>query len=169
MWLLGVTIGHISLIEVDEVQKAVRWQGSQYECYPESQTNPGMVYFWLMKNRISQVSESHSSILLLYPNGSQSGTWDFLCQQILLGCQNGVFRVAKTARSLFMVSNCQATKDGYDVQMQTNHLSHFLLTKESLNCRICRGAGWVRLSSQRLRGKGVEIREQLEWWSKIKN
>ena len=40
------------------------------------------------------------------------------------------------------VSNCQATKDGYDVQMQTNHLSHFLLTKESLNCRIC-GAGLV--------------------------
>lgn len=26
----------------------------------------------------------------------------------------------------------QATKDGYDVQMQTNHLSHFLLTKELL-------------------------------------
>lgn len=25
-----------------------------------------------------------------------------------------------------------ATKDGYDVQMQTNHLSHFLLTKELL-------------------------------------
>jgi NAD(P)-dependent dehydrogenase (short-subunit alcohol dehydrogenase family) len=26
----------------------------------------------------------------------------------------------------------QATKDGYDVQMQTNHLSHFLLTRELL-------------------------------------
>jgi len=24
----------------------------------------------------------------------------------------------------------QATKEGYDVQMQTNHLSHFLLTRE---------------------------------------
>jgi len=28
----------------------------------------------------------------------------------------------------------QATKDGYDVQMQTNHLSHFVLSKELFGC-----------------------------------
>lgn len=34
----------------------------------------------------------------------------------------------------------KATTDGYDVQMQTNHLSHFLLTKELL--RVKTSLGW---------------------------
>uniref|UniRef100_A0A0G4FFU3 Uncharacterized protein n=1 Tax=Chromera velia CCMP2878 TaxID=1169474 RepID=A0A0G4FFU3_9ALVE len=35
-----------------------------------------------------------------------------------------------------------ATKDGYDVQMQTNHLSHFLLVKELLPClEACAAVG----------------------------
>eukprot|EP00562_Extubocellulus_spinifer_P002608 CAMPEP_0178486620 /NCGR_PEP_ID=MMETSP0696-20121128/8899_1 /TAXON_ID=265572 /ORGANISM="Extubocellulus spinifer, Strain CCMP396" /LENGTH=330 /DNA_ID=CAMNT_0020114285 /DNA_START=154 /DNA_END=1146 /DNA_ORIENTATION=- len=33
-----------------------------------------------------------------------------------------------------MAMEDKATKDGYDVQMQTNHLSHFLLTKELFPC-----------------------------------
>ncbi|GBG28246.1 Short chain dehydrogenase family protein [Hondaea fermentalgiana] len=36
----------------------------------------------------------------------------------------------------------EATKDGYDVQMQTNYLSHFLLTKELFPCLLAGASKW---------------------------
>lgn len=43
-------------------------------------------------------------------------------------CPEGVHVLANNAGVMALAD--QATQDGYDVQMQTNHLSHFLLTRE---------------------------------------
>jgi NAD(P)-dependent dehydrogenase (short-subunit alcohol dehydrogenase family) len=43
-------------------------------------------------------------------------------------CPEGIYALCNNAG--VMALKDEATKDGYDVQMQTNHLSHFLLTEE---------------------------------------
>lgn len=43
-------------------------------------------------------------------------------------CPNGIYALCNNAGIMAMPD--QATQDGFDIQMQTNHLSHFLLTKE---------------------------------------
>lgn len=129
----------ISLIE--KLMKFRKWHGSQYECYPKSQTNLGMVYFYWWRTGSPKCLKV--IVRFYYIQGIAERNLAFSLPAMFLSPKRCFFsRVAKTTRSLFMVLNCQATKDGYDVQMQTNHLSHFLLTKESLNCRIC-GAGLV--------------------------
>jgi NAD(P)-dependent dehydrogenase (short-subunit alcohol dehydrogenase family) len=45
-------------------------------------------------------------------------------------CPNGLDVLVNNAG--IMAARDTATKDGYDTQMQTNHLSHFLLTRELL-------------------------------------
>lgn len=49
-------------------------------------------------------------------------------EQVKALCPEGVHVLANNAG--VMALEDQATGDGYDVQMQTNHLSHFLLTRE---------------------------------------
>ena len=45
-------------------------------------------------------------------------------------CKDGLDVICNNAG--IMALKDQATIDGFDIQMQTNHLSHFLLTKELL-------------------------------------
>lgn len=57
----------------------------------------------------------------------------------------------------------EATKDGFDIQMQTNHLSHFLLTKEMLPAlqratELRGGARIVHQSSVARKGKPLEAK-----------
>ncbi len=49
-------------------------------------------------------------------------------EQVAELCPEGVHVLANNAGVMALAD--QATGDGYDVQMQTNHLSHFLLTRE---------------------------------------
>ena len=49
-------------------------------------------------------------------------------QMIINECKNGLDALCNNAG--VMALKDQATNDGFDIQMQTNHLSHFLLTKE---------------------------------------
>ena len=49
-------------------------------------------------------------------------------QMIINACKDGLDALCNNAG--VMALKDQATNDGFDIQMQTNHLSHFLLTKE---------------------------------------
>ena len=49
-------------------------------------------------------------------------------QMIINKCKDGLDALCNNAG--VMALKDQATNDGFDIQMQTNHLSHFLLTKE---------------------------------------
>ena len=51
-------------------------------------------------------------------------------KEVVALCPNGLDVLANNAG--IMAARDKATKDGYDAQMQTNHLSHFLLTRELL-------------------------------------
>ena len=47
---------------------------------------------------------------------------------IINECKDGLDALCNNAG--VMALKDQATNDGFDIQMQTNHLSHFLMTKE---------------------------------------
>ena len=49
-------------------------------------------------------------------------------KQVRAICPSGIYALINNAG--VMALSDEATEDGFDIQMQTNHLSHFLLTKE---------------------------------------
>ena len=93
----------------------------------------------LMLNRTSERSEAiQASLGEAFPGGQVSTVECDLqsfssvrkaCDQVREQCaESGIFALINNAGIMAMPD--EATEDGFDTQMQTNHLSHFLLTKE---------------------------------------
>jgi len=82
-------------------------------------------------------------------------------------CEKGLDVLCNNAG--VMAIKDQATIDGFDVQMQTNHLSHFLLTKELISilkiaaenrgeARVVNHSSIARLGDKKLKAKFLEKR-----------
>jgi NAD(P)-dependent dehydrogenase (short-subunit alcohol dehydrogenase family) len=80
-------------------------------------------------------------------------------------CSDGIYALINNAGIMAMPD--EATAEGYDIQMQTNHLSHFLLTRELFpliekaafkhgDSRIVNHSSVARLSVNKLEGKYLE-------------
>ena len=93
----------------------------------------------LLNRKTDRSNKSYDLLKVLYPKG------DFADIECDLQSFKSVKKAAKTIIDLckdgldvlcnnagVMALKDQATIDGFDIQMQTNHLSHFLLTKELL-------------------------------------
>ena len=81
------------------------------------------------------------------------------------GCADGIYALINNAGIMAMPD--EATVDGFDTQMQTNHLSHFLLTRELFPClkrvadthgeaRIVNHSSIARKSVWKLKAKYLE-------------
>ena len=88
-------------------------------------------------------------------------------KKILHDYPEGLYAIINNAGIMAMPD--EATADGFDVQMQTNHLSHFLLTRELYpllqkgaeqhgDARIVNHSSVARLGIKRLEGKYLEKR-----------
>lgn len=87
-------------------------------------------------------------------------------EQLKTACEtDGVYALINNAGIMAMPD--EATEDGFDTQMQTNHLSHFLLTRELFpllekaaethgESRIINHSSMARKSVKRLEGKYLE-------------
>lgn len=94
----------------------------------------------ILLNRASPRAESaEAEIKAAVPAGAKTKVTTIPCDlQDFESVKAAVATIKKDHQSLDVLCNNagvmamddKATKDGYDVQMQTNHLSHFLLTKE---------------------------------------
>ncbi len=91
----------------------------------------------LLLNRESERSEA--SLKLLKRELPRGKFFNIPCDlQVFESVQNAIAKIKSTHDVIDVLCNNagvmalkeQATKDGYDIQMQTNSLSHFLLTKE---------------------------------------
>ena len=80
-------------------------------------------------------------------------------------CPEGIYALINNAGIMAMPD--EATKDGFDTQMQTNHLSHFLLTRELFpllekaaekhgDARIVNHSSMARLGVKKLEAKYLE-------------
>ena len=80
-------------------------------------------------------------------------------------CSEGIYALINNAGIMAMPD--EATEDGFDTQMQTNHLSHFLLTRELFpllekaaeqhgEARIVNHSSMARLGVKKLEGKYLE-------------
>ncbi len=88
-------------------------------------------------------------------------------EQVIAYCPNGIYALINNAGIMAMAD--EATEDGFDVQMQTNHLSHFLLTRELFpllqlggdhygESRVVNHSSIARLAVRRLEAKYLERR-----------
>ena len=88
------------------------------------------------------------------------------CEKLREACkEDGVYALINNAGIMAMPD--EATEDGFDTQMQTNHLSHFLLTKEIFpllekaaevhgDARIVNHSSMARLAVKKLESKYLE-------------
>ena len=87
------------------------------------------------------------------------------CDTLQKICADGIYALINNAGIMAMPD--EATEDGFDTQMQTNHLSHFLLTRELFplleksaekhgDARIVNHSSMARLGVKKLEAKYLE-------------